>query len=656
MEKMVKRIHGFTKQKMNDITSWELPECAITRLGQGGIMGNIIHSPDGQHFVVPSSIGVWWYNISTMTPTALMDTDRGYITAISFSPNGKRLATSDGDGLVKVWDVQNGVNIAQMDRDEKEKPYHCVSRFAFSSDSQFIAASSIRDYILYVWNTETGKQIAKFHDNTNYWWWPALLRPIAFSPDGSLIACTMPDDSLFAHADRRGTIRTPNHFSNYIAVWNIKTNEQIACITEHPDFVYSIVFSPCGKILVSGGRDGTVRVWSVETWKMLHSFNNLGTERKQLFYSPKGELFDKEDSKDNFTVWDVYGGQKTDTYLEEHRNIQIPYSTKDAPFIVADENEFRVWKVGDTQPHTFVHSHIEFSDSVVFTEDGKTLAGAIRDNGIMLWDMTKPSFPLTHWNISGNKKIVSSFGSEKISVTGIEGNAAKVWVSGESQPRHIFTLPNGKEEATSAAFAQVENLLVCSGTQNKLYIWNTQTKEILHTLTPDLSDEDSIAYLEFSPDAKLLFSVSGRGPRTYLWQVETGEIIDTFTYNTRVITFSPCKSIIACAVPPGIILWDVNHSETVIAMHEKEEDFLVVLSFSPCGRYLVSGSNWQRGMNIKKVAIRLWEVASGKNIATFRGHPTDIQSLAFSPDGKLLASASFDGTILLWDLKPYIDS
>ncbi|RKU38581.1 hypothetical protein C6496_05795 [Candidatus Poribacteria bacterium] len=75
------------------------------------------------------------------------------------------------------------------------------------------------------------------------------------------------------------------------------------------------------------------------------------------------------------------------------------------------------------------------------------------------------------------------------------------------------------------------------------------------------------------------------------------------------------------------------------------------LTFSPCGRYLVSGASWQ-GTN--KVSIRLWDVATGENIATFWSHPTDIQSLAFSADGTLLASASYDGTILLWDMKPYL--
>ncbi len=103
----------------SDITTWVLPEGAITRLGQGIIMGNIAPSPDGKHLAVGSCAGVWWYDVSTMTPIALWDTARGYISAVSFSPNGKWLATGDGDGLVKVWDVQRGSCISEMERDEK---------------------------------------------------------------------------------------------------------------------------------------------------------------------------------------------------------------------------------------------------------------------------------------------------------------------------------------------------------------------------------------------------------------------------------------------------------------------------------------------------------------------------------------------------------
>ena len=61
---------------------------------------------------------------------------------------------------------------------------------------------------------------------------------------------------------------------------------------------------------------------------------------------------------------------------------------------------------------------------------------------------------------------------------------------------------------------------------------------------------------------------------------------------------------------------------------------------------------WQSGF--KKVPIHLWETETGKQIATFLGHPTDIQGLAFSSNNELLASASFDGSILLWDLTPYL--
>lgn len=78
------------------------------------------------------------------------------------------------------------------------------------------------------------------------------------------------------------------------------------------------------------------------------------------------------------------------------------------------------------------------------------------------------------------------------------------------------------------------------------------------------------------------------------------------------------------------------------------------IEISPCGQYLAHGEEWQHGL--EKVPIQLFNVCTGENIATFQGHPTDIQCLAFSPDITILASDSFDGTILLWDLKPYLNT
>ena len=68
--------------------------------------------------------------------------------------------------------------------------------------------------------------------------------------------------------------------------------------------------------------------------------------------------------------------------------------------------------------------------------------------------------------------------------------------------------------------------------------------------------------------------------------------------------------------------------------------------FHLVGNILLLACGGIQAWETEKVPIRLWEVATGENIATFWGHPTDIQDLAFSPDGTLLASGSFDGTIL----------
>jgi len=653
-------------QCVNDVMTLALPESSLARLGQGNLNGDVAFSPDATCFVMPTNIGLWWYSLSTMNPIALWETERGIITAASFSPNGRWLATGDGDGIVKVWNVESGMCVAQMERDEVEKPYHLVSRLVFSDDSLCLAASSRRDYILYIWNPDTGERVAKFHEETNFRWSGGNDRPTAFSADGSLLACTMPDYSLLASADSLGMIRSSEHSSHYIAVWNMKTGERIACLTEHTDFVYSLSFSPCGQFLASGGQGGTVRIWKVISWELAHAFHNYGIDKKQVFYSPEGVLYAAGASDSTVSVWDVEAGEKSYTYHADHESFyRINVSNQNQLIFIRVKRElqisFKTWSVKDFQVRTVNYSHIGIPDSLVFSPDGKVLAGVCRGKGIMLWDIDNLSRPPTHFNTGENcAKAVLVSPDGQLQATGADGNTAKVWEVGNAEePIAFFTLPEQstplteqERQVTATAFAPTRSLLACGDNEGALYLWDVQQSDIQYAIK---AHTGWIHSLEFSPNDKFLVSIRQYGPVSRLWDIESGEDIETFPNANVCIAFSPDSNLIACGMRKKILLWDIKRNETIRTLpHAQDSWWPNALAFSPCGQFLASGPLWERDMGIKKVAIRLWSVVNGENIAIFRGHTTDVHALYFSPDGAFLASGSYDGTILLWDMKPYL--
>ena len=642
---------------------WVLPEGAISRFGHGSVMAMAV-SPDGAYLAAATKIGLWWYELATMQPVALWERERGMLGAIAISPDGRLAATGNWDGVIKVWDIQRSTCITEIVRPGVKEPgpqTTAIRSLTFSPDNQHLAATGSRCEVVYTWDPRTGTPLATFHDpeRETRSAYPTLPRPVAFSPDSRLLACPAPAGTTDG--------------SDVVLVWDVVTGERIACLTEQPSFVRSLCFSPCGQTLAIGSDKGTVQVWNVKTWKQQRVYQNYdATARMSVCYSQEGVLHTLENvlERNTVVVWDVERHEKRYTYVEKEWGIDEALFSSSSHFVVAGGKEWAVWSPGDTKPRKVPHSHIGFPSSVVFSQDGKKVAaGSVRYGSTLLWDIANPMQPPTFFKISDDPQAVSVFTSEKIHSTAFayDENTTKITVkigeTDENTTSMTLTLPDPEAVVTAAAHTPLRNLIACGDSKGRLYVWDMRTGDVRCVLTHSLplegnwdDDYNHISLLIFSHDGKHLVSVpSSSGTMANLWDIDTGKEIHGFRDKpVDTVAFSPCGHKIACCMVKKIRLWDIDSCRTFLTL--PHDSYPNALTFSPCGKYLASGLWWNPSVKTEKVPIRLWEVATGENIATFWGHPTDVQDLAFSPDSTLLASGSFDGTILLWDLKSVMGS
>ncbi|MDZ8050142.1 MAG: protein kinase domain-containing protein [Aulosira sp. ZfuVER01] len=173
--------------------------------------------------------------------------------------------------------------------------------------------------------------------------------------------------------------------------------------------------------------------------------------------------------------------------------------------------------------------------------------------------------------------------------------------------------------------------------------FSTPLWQCIHTLSGLPSISAGINSVSFSPDGKTL--ASGDDKIIRLWDLNTQKVLATLSGHSQAVksvAYSPDGKILATASDDNTIkLWDLNQFQEICTLVGHSHAVKSV-AFSPDGQILASGS-WDK-------TVKLWDVNTGKEICTLTGHQLQVSSVAFSPQGQLLASASFDRTICLWQL------
>ena len=643
------------QMKINDshVTTWALPEGAIARLGRGKVR-DVAFSPTSAHLAIATDIGLWKYELPSMRPVALWETERGMVTSVAFSNNGQWVATRNLDGIVKVCHTQNLQCVAKI---EAHGDANKIARLAISADGQRLATSSFQYGPVCVWCPRTGTCLLSFNVEEPKRHSRRIRFPLSFSPDGHQLA--------YVSAN------------NAVSVRHSETGEHIARLTGHTTPARRIAFSPCGEFLVASSLDNKVQVWNVRNESLEIVLTDYSGYQVIPAYAAEGTLRIADVYEDKVVIWDMAARAPLATFKHHGRALAACFSADGLQFAIASTCEFHVWEAGNSSAVCSLPGHTGIPTSVFFQTSRRLVSKYWENSGIVFWNIAE-KYAHRHFRAPiGNKggKACALSPCEELLANSIGQTIEVFRVSSEIR---IAQLTEHQRYVTALAFSPTGKAFASGDDKGNLYLWDVPRWEKVHTL---VGHTKRISAVTFHPDGKRLVTAS-QDNKAWVWDVKSGKQLASLPLTVRLATslykgdaqqirwmenwnpppwctkpilpvaFSPDGTLIAGGLLHEIRFWDATTYEILMGILMPDGcQRPYVLTFSPCGRYLASGSWWQ---GTQKVSIRLWDIATGENIATFWGHPTDVQTLAFSPEGELLASGSFDGTILLWDMKPYL--
>lgn len=419
-------------------------------------------------------------------------------------------------------------------------------------------------------------------------------------------------------------------------VWRLGDRGNAAAVLRgHEGAIWGIGFSPDAKMVATGANDKTVRLWEAATGRQLAALRGHTGTVYSVEFTPDGRSVLSGSRDKTVRLWDVATGQTKRVFTGHEGTVYSVAITGDGARMATAslDKTVRLWNLSTGAEEGRLEGHEQRVFSVAFSRDGTRLATASQDGTARLWDAASlaPIATLKH-PVRVNAVAFSPDG--RLVATAAGDSLLRIWSTAEG--REIRRLRGHQDWIWAvAALPEGERFLTASADATARFF--------------DIADGDPVMRAR---DRVLTVAFDRAGSRLAIGSADgVVAVWDAVTCRERArkdlragrvngVSFSPDGRLLATACDKGVILLaqdaDGLEDETRLEGAEAHDKRVHSVVFSADGGRLLTASSDH--------TARVWDLRGRREVARFR-HPRRVYAAAFSPDGSQVATGCEDGVV-----------